>query len=65
MPKIKTNKGALKRFKRTATGKIVRNKAFASHILTKKSQKRKRNLRKSTILDKTNVKQVSRLLPYY
>jgi len=64
MPKIKTNKGALKRFKRTATGKLVRNKAFASHILTKKSRKRKRNLRKSTILDKTNVKQISRLLPY-
>jgi len=64
MPKIKTNKGALKRFKRTATGRLVRNKAFASHILTKKSRKRKRNLRKSTILDKTNVKQISRLLPY-
>jgi len=64
MPKIKTNKGALKRFKRTATGKLVRNKAFASHILTKKSRKRKRNLRKSTILDKTNVKQISRLIPY-
>jgi len=65
MPKIKTNKGALKRFKRTATGRLVRNKAFASHILTKKSRKRKRNLRKSTILDKTNVKQISRLLPYH
>ena len=65
MPKIKTNKGALKRFKRTATGRLVRNKAFASHILTKKSQKRKRNLRKSTIVDKTNVKQISRLLPYH
>ncbi len=64
MPKIKTNKGALKRFKRTAKGKIVRNKAFANHILTKKSQKRKRNLRKSTILDKTNLKQVARLLPH-
>ena len=65
MPKIKTNKGALKRFKRTATGKLVRSKAFASHILTKKSQKRKRNLRKSTTLDTTNIKQVSRLLPYH
>jgi large subunit ribosomal protein L35 len=64
MPKIKTNKGALKRFKRTATGRLLRNKAFASHILTKKSQKRKRNLRKSTTLDKTNIKQVARLLPY-
>jgi large subunit ribosomal protein L35 len=64
MPKIKTNKGALKRFKRTATGRLVRNKAFASHILTKKSRKRKRNLRKSTTVDKTNIKQVARLLPY-
>jgi len=65
MPKIKTNKGALKRFKRTATGRLLRNKAFASHILTKKSRKRKRNLRKSTTLDKTNIKQVARLLPYH
>jgi large subunit ribosomal protein L35 len=43
----------------------VRSKAFASHILTKKSRKRKRNLRKSTTLDTTNIKQVSRLLPYH
>jgi len=63
MPKIKTNKGALKRFKRTATGKLLRNKAFASHILTKKSRKRKRNLRKATTLDTTNIKQIARLLP--
>jgi large subunit ribosomal protein L35 len=64
MPKIKTNKGALKRFKRTATGRLLRNKAFASHILTKKSRKRKRNLRKATTVDTTNIKQVARLLPY-
>jgi large subunit ribosomal protein L35 len=64
MPKIKTNKGALKRFKRTATGRLLRNKAFASHILTKKSRKRKRNLRKSTTVDTANIKQVARLLPY-
>jgi len=64
MPKIKTNKGALKRFKRTGTGGLVRNKAFASHILTKKSRKRKRNLRKATTVDATNIKQVARLLPY-
>jgi len=64
MPKIKTKKGALKRFKRTGGGRLLRNKAFASHILTKKSSKRKRNLRKSTLLDKTNRKQVARLLPY-
>jgi large subunit ribosomal protein L35 len=64
MPKIKTNKGASKRFKRTATGRLLRNKAFGSHILTKKSRKRKRNLRKATTLDTTNSKQVARLLPY-
>ena len=64
MPKIKTNKGALKRFKRTATGKVLRSKAFASHILTKKTRKRKRTLRKATTLDTTNRKQVARLLPY-
>ena len=55
MPKLKTNKGAAKRFKRTGGGKLVRNKAYASHILTKKSSKRKRNLRKATLLDKTNL----------
>ena len=45
MPKIKTCRAAAKRFKKTGTGKIMRNKAYKSHILTKKSQKRKRNLR--------------------
>jgi large subunit ribosomal protein L35 len=64
MPKIKTKKGALKRFKRTGSGKLLRNRAFASHIMTKKSRKRKRNLRKSTVVDKTEVKKVARLLPY-
>ena len=64
MPKIKTNRGAAKRFKTTGTGKIVRNKAFSSHILTKKSTKRKRNLRKSGLVDSTNLKQVSKLIPY-
>jgi len=64
MPKIKTNKGALKRFKRTGGGRLLRSKAFASHILTKKSSKRKRNLRKSTLLDKTDTKRVARLIPY-
>ena len=56
MPKIKTCRAAAKRFKKTGTGKIMRNKAYKSHILTKKSQKRKRNLRKSTVVDATNVK---------
>ncbi len=64
MPKIKTNRGAAKRFKKTATGKVRRRKAFASHILTKKSTKRKRNLRASTSVDKTNAKAVKRLIPY-
>jgi len=64
MPKMKTNRGAAKRFKTTGTGKIVRHKAFASHILTKKTTKRKRNLRKSGLVDATNAKQISRLIPY-
>ena len=64
MPKIKTNRGAAKRFKSTGKGKIVRNKAFASHILTKKSTKRKRNLRKSILVDSSNLKNIRRLIPY-
>lgn len=64
MPKMKTNRGAAKRFKATGTGKIVRNKAFASHILTKKSTKRKRNLRQSGLVDESNVKGIKRILPY-
>ena len=64
MPKIKTNRGAAKRFKATGSGKIARNKGFASHILTKKTTKRKRGLRKSALVDSTNFKQVARLIPY-
>ena len=64
MPKIKTNRGAAKRFKTTGSGKIVRNKAFASHIMTKKSTKRKRNLRKSGLIHSSDKKNVSRLIPY-
>ncbi|MCG6879522.1 MAG: 50S ribosomal protein L35 [Deltaproteobacteria bacterium] len=64
MPKMKTNRGAAKRFKISGSGKIVRNKAFSSHILTKKSTKRKRNLRKSTVLDSANLKGVKRMIPY-
>ena len=64
MPKIKTNRGAAKRFKSTGSGKIVRSKAFANHILTKKSTKRKRKLRKSTLVDAAILKQISRLIPY-
>ena len=64
MPKIKTSRAAAKRFKTTGTGKIVRNKAYKSHILTKKSAKRKRNLRHQTIADATNVKNMKKVLPY-
>jgi large subunit ribosomal protein L35 len=64
MPKMKTNRGAAKRFKATGTGKIVRNKAFASHILTKKSTKIKRGLRKSGLVDETYLKGIKRILPY-
>ena len=64
MPKIKTNRGAAKRFRKTGTGKIVRNKAFTSHILTKKSTKRKRDLRHSTLVDKCDAKNIRCLIPY-
>ena len=64
MPKVKTSRSAAKRFKKTGTGQLKRMKAYKSHILTKKSQKRKRNLRKSTITDATNVKSMKKILPY-
>lgn len=63
MPKIKTSRGAAKRFKRTAKGKLKRSKAFASHILTKKKRKRKRKLRKSTLVSKVDEKRIKRLIP--
>ena len=64
MPKMKTNRGAAKRFKKTGSGKIVRRKAFTSHILTKKSTKRKRNLRQAGLVDASNLKGIKRILPY-
>ena len=64
MPKIKTKRAAAKRFKKTATGSLKRNKAYKSHILTKKSTKRKRNLRKAIMTDATNVKNMKKILPY-
>ena len=64
MPKLKTHRGAKKRFRFTASGKIKRYRAFASHIMTKKNAKRKRNLRKSTILVKEETAKVKHLLPY-
>ena len=64
MPKLKTSRAAAKRFKKTGTGKLVRNKAYKSHILTKKSTKRKRNLRKDIVTDATNSKVMKKILPY-
>ena len=64
MPKLKTNKAATKRFKMTGTGKLKRMKTGKQHILTKKSTKRKRNLRQSAITDATNVKNMKKILPY-
>ncbi len=64
MPKMKTNRGAAKRFKATGTGKLKRSKAFASHILTKKSTKRKRGLRKGDLVDESNIKAIKKILPY-
>ncbi len=64
MPKIKTNRAAAKRFKCTGSGKYTFSKSHASHILTKKTRKRKRGLRQKQIIDATNMKQVRRMLPY-
>ena len=64
MPKMKTHRGAAKRFKKTGTGKIVRHHAFTSHILEKKSPKRKRALRKGTVMHKTDAKRIARLVAY-
>jgi large subunit ribosomal protein L35 len=64
MPKMKTNRGAAKRFRKTATGKIKRNSAFTSHILTSKTTKRKRNLRRGRILKAGDAKRMQALLPY-
>ncbi len=64
MPKMKSNRGAAKRFRKTAKGKIRCDKPFHSHILTKKNTKRKRRLRKNDILPSSLKRQVRRLLPY-
>jgi large subunit ribosomal protein L35 len=64
MPKMKTNRGAAKRFKLTGSGKIKRSKAFTSHILTKKSTKRKRGLRQACLVDSANLKGIRKILPY-
>ena len=64
MQKLKTKKAAAKRFKVTGTGKLKRSKAYKRHILTKKTTKTKRNLRKATTVDATNVKTMKKVLPY-
>ena len=64
MPKMKTHKGAAKRFRVTATGKIKRARAFKSHILTKKSAKRKRRLVKPDVVSAADNRRVHRMLPY-
>ncbi len=62
MPKLKTHRGAAKRFKITATGKIKRSKAYKSHLLTKKRAKRKRSLRKPAYVDSANLKAIKKAL---
>ena len=64
MPKIKTHSGAKKRFKLSKSGKVIRAHANKSHILNKKTTKRKRGLRQTVATDKTNVFQIIRLIPY-
>ena len=64
MPTMKTKRAAAKRFKATGTGKLKRNKAYKSHILTKKSPKTKRNLRKAVVTDESNAKVMKKILPY-
>jgi large subunit ribosomal protein L35 len=64
MPKLKTNRGAAKRFSMTGSGKFRRNQSHHRHILTKKNMKRKRNLRKTDLIAKADVAMVKRLLPF-
>lgn len=64
MPKLKTNKSAAKRFKKTKRGKIKRYKAYKSHLLAGKTSKRKRNLRRAGLVSKADKKTVESLIPY-
>ncbi len=64
MPKLKSHSSSKKRFRITGTGKVKRNKAYKSHILTKKSTKRKRNLRKATVASDANAAIIKEMLPY-
>jgi large subunit ribosomal protein L35 len=63
MPKLKTHRGAAKRFKKTGTGKIVRSKAFKQHILTSKSRSRKRSLRGTTVVSPADAAKLRRMIP--
>jgi len=63
MPKLKTHRGAAKRFKKTATGKFMRSKAFKRHILTSKSRSRKRGLKGTVMVSKSNQAELRRMLP--
>ncbi|HZT73663.1 MAG TPA: 50S ribosomal protein L35 [Terriglobales bacterium] len=64
MPKLKTHRGAAKRFKKTGGGKIVRGHSFARHILTKKTRKRKRALDQDTLISAADQRRVERMIPY-
>jgi large subunit ribosomal protein L35 len=64
MPKMKTHRGAAKRLKKTGSGRLKKHKAYKSHILTKKSAKRKRHLRKGDLVAKSDEKRLKKLLPY-
>jgi large subunit ribosomal protein L35 len=64
MPKIKTNRAAAKRFKKTGSGKLKRNHAYTGHILTKKTRKRKRNLRKAALVSPADSGRIKKLVPY-
>jgi large subunit ribosomal protein L35 len=64
MPKLKTHKGASKRFKKTGTGKIVRNHAFGRHILTSKARSRKRKLHQSVVADPADQAKLNSMMPY-
>ncbi|RQD77244.1 MAG: 50S ribosomal protein L35 [Candidatus Syntrophonatronum acetioxidans] len=63
MPKMKTHRGAAKRFKKTGKGKVRRYKAYGSHLLEKKTPKRKRKLRKATLVSSADMKRINKLLP--
>jgi large subunit ribosomal protein L35 len=64
MPKLKTHRGAAKRFKKTARGKFLRSKAFKQHILTSKSSKRKRHMRGTQVVSDADQKKLARMMPY-